>query len=148
MEFTEIHIIKNNCKLNYYSQLDTVLIMSYDPRSLIDRFLRLNKLNMPGNYLPSPMYPLGINPPTLLPKDKSKLTIGSVTDNLQDLPNTSHMGTELLDDLRARQEAFLKRIRKKGRKHETAAKIPLYFACGAYWYCIHAFASIRLRPSR
>jgi len=35
-----------------------------------------------------------------------------VTDDLQDLPNNSHMGTELLDDLRARQEAFLKKIRK------------------------------------
>jgi len=118
-------IIKNNCKLNYYSQSDTALIMSYDPRSLIDRFLRLNKLNMPGNYLPSPIYPLGINPPTLLPKDKSKLTIGSVTDNLQDLPNTSHMGTELLDDLRARQEAFLKRIRKLPGKFNNDAS-PLY----------------------
>jgi hypothetical protein len=40
------------------------------------------------------------------------VTSGSVTDNLQDFPNTSHMGTELLDDLLARQEAFLKRIRK------------------------------------
>ena len=86
--------------------------MSYDPRNLIDRFLRLNKLNMPVNYLPSVAYPFGINPPTLFRKDKSKLTSGSVTDNLQDLPNTSQMGTELLDDLRARQEAFLKRIRK------------------------------------
>jgi hypothetical protein len=86
--------------------------MSYDPRNLIDRFLRLNKLNMPVNYLPSVTYPFGINPPTLFRKDKSKLTSGSVTDNLQDLPNTSQMGTELLDDLRARQEAFLKRIRK------------------------------------
>ena len=86
--------------------------MSYDPRNLIDRFLRLNKLNMPVNYLPSVTYPFGINPPTLFRKDKSKLTSGSVADNLQDLPNTSHMGTELLDDLRARQEAFLKRIRK------------------------------------
>ena len=86
--------------------------MSYDPRNLIDRFLRLNKLNMPVNYLPSVTYPFGINPPTLFRNDKSKLTSGSVTDNLQDLPNTSQMGTELLDDLRARQEAFLKRIRK------------------------------------
>ena len=86
--------------------------MSYDPRNLIDRFLRLNKLNMPFNYLPSVNYPFGINPPTLFRKDKSKVTSGSVTDNLQDLPNTSQMGTELLDDLRARQEAFLKRIRK------------------------------------
>ena len=86
--------------------------MSYDPRNLIDRFLRLNKLNMPVNNLPSVAYPFGINPPTLFPKDKSKLTSGSVTDNLQDLPNTSHMGTELLDDLLARQVAFLKRIRK------------------------------------
>ena len=86
--------------------------MSYDPRNLIDRFLRLNKLNMPVNYLPSVTYPFGINPPTLFRKDKSRVTSGSVTDNLQDLPNTSQMGTELLDDLRARQEAFLKRIRK------------------------------------
>jgi hypothetical protein len=68
---------------------------------------------------------LGINPPTLLPKDKSKLTLGSVTDNLQDLPNTSHMGTELLDDLRARQEAFLKRIRKLPGKFDNDAA-PLY----------------------
>ena len=86
--------------------------MSYDPRNLIDRFLRLNKLNMPVNYLPSVTYPFGINPPTLFRKDKSKLTSGSVTDDLQELPNNSHMGTDLLDDLRARQEAFLKKIRK------------------------------------
>lgn len=86
--------------------------MSYDSRNLIDRFLRLNKLNMPVNYLPSVTYPSGINPPTLFRKDKSKVPLGSLTDNLQDLPNTSHMGTELLDDLSARQEAFLKRIRK------------------------------------
>ena len=86
--------------------------MSYDPRNLIDRFLRLNKLNMPVNNLPSVPYPFGINPPTLFRKDKSNLTSGSVTDDLQDLPNNSHMGTDLLDDLRARQEAFLKKIRK------------------------------------
>ena len=86
--------------------------MSYDPRNLIDRFLRLNKLNMPVNNLPSVAYPFDINPPTLFRKDKSKLTSGSVTDDLQDLPNNSHMGTDLLDDLRARQEAFLKKIRK------------------------------------
>ena len=86
--------------------------MSYDPRNLIDKFLRLNRLNMPVNFLPSVTYPFDINPPTSFRKDKSKLDSGSVTDNLQDLPNTSHMGTELLDDLRARQEAFLKRIRK------------------------------------
>jgi len=67
---------------------------------------------MPVNNLPSVAYPFGINPPTLFRKDKSKVTLGSVTDNLQDIPNTSHMGTELLDDLLARQEAFLKRIRK------------------------------------
>ena len=116
-------IIRNNRKLNYYSQWDTALTMSYDPRSLIDRFLRLNKLNMPCNYLPSPIYPFGINPPTLLPKDKSKLTLGNVTDNLQDLPNTSHMGTELLDDLRARQEAFLKKIRKLPGKFDNDAPL-------------------------
>jgi hypothetical protein len=67
---------------------------------------------MPFNYLPSVTYPFGINPPTLFRKDKSKVASGSVTDNLQDIPKTSHMGTELLDDLLARQEAFLKRIRK------------------------------------
>jgi len=66
---------------------------------------------MPVNYLPSVTYPFDINPPTLFRKDKSRVTSGSVTDNLQDLPNTSHMGTELLDDLLARQVAFLKRIR-------------------------------------
>ncbi len=99
--------------------------MSYDPRSLIDRFLRLNKLNMRVNYLPSPIYPLGINPPALLPKDKSKITLGNATDKLQDLPDSSHMGTELLDDLRARQEAFLKKIRKLPGKLNNDAP-PLY----------------------
>jgi hypothetical protein len=68
---------------------------------------------------------LGVNAPTLLPKDKSKLKIESVTDNLQDLPNTSHMGTELLDDLRTRQETFLKRIRKLPGKLNNDAS-PLY----------------------
>jgi hypothetical protein len=80
---------------------------------------------MPGNSLPSPIYPLGINPPALLPKDKSKLTLRNATDKLQDLPNSSHMGTELLDDLRARQEAFLKKIRKLPGKLDNDAP-PLY----------------------
>jgi hypothetical protein len=70
--------------------------MSYDPRNLIDRFLRLNKLNMPVNNLPSVAYPFGINPPTLFRKDKSKLTSGSVTDDLQDSPKQFTYGNRII----------------------------------------------------
>jgi hypothetical protein len=39
------------------------------------------------------------------------LASGGIANKIPDLPSTS-MGTELLDDLRIRQEEFLKRIRK------------------------------------
>jgi hypothetical protein len=39
------------------------------------------------------------------------LAPGGILNKIPDLPITS-MGTELLDDLRIRQEEFLKRIRK------------------------------------
>jgi hypothetical protein len=35
-----------------------------------------------------------------------------IINKIPDLPNTSAMGTELLNDLVTRQEEFLKRIRK------------------------------------
>jgi hypothetical protein len=51
-------------------------------------------------------------PPSLMQKNRNRLTSGGIINKIPDLPNTSSMGTELLDDLRIRQEEFLKRVRK------------------------------------
>jgi hypothetical protein len=51
-------------------------------------------------------------PPSLIQKNRNRLASGGIINKIPDLPNTSSMGTELLDDLRIRQEEFLKRIRK------------------------------------
>lgn len=51
-------------------------------------------------------------PPSLMQKNRNRLASGGIINKIQDLPSTSSMGTELLDDLRIRQEEFLKRIRK------------------------------------
>jgi hypothetical protein len=51
-------------------------------------------------------------PPSLIQKNRNTLASRGIVNKIPDLPGTSSMGTELLDDLRIRQEEFLKRIRK------------------------------------
>lgn len=65
-------------------------------------------------------------PPSLMQKNRNRLASGGIINKIPDLPGTSSMGTELLDDLRIRQEEFLKRIRKhpqnlmmNNSQHET-----------------------------
>ena len=90
--------------------------MSYDPRNLLSRFLHLNRLNSSINYVPSIIDPFEIYPPSLYRRNRNRLTSGGMINKIPDGPNTSSMGTELLDDLRIRQEEFLKRIRKHPSK--------------------------------
>jgi hypothetical protein len=89
--------------------------MSYDPKILLNRYLNLNRLNSSINFLPSIVDPFDIHPP-LFQKNRNRLTQGSMINKIQDVPKTSAMGTELLEDLRIRQEEFLKRIRKHPSK--------------------------------
>jgi hypothetical protein len=64
------------------------------------------------NYLPPIISPYQILPPNLIQKNKNGLAPRDIINKIPDLPNTSSMGTELLNDLVTRQEEFLKRIRK------------------------------------
>ena len=64
------------------------------------------------NYLPTIIEPFQIYPPSLIQKNRNRFAPGDIINNIPDLPSTSSMGTELLDDLRTHQEEFLKRIRK------------------------------------
>ncbi|HJU78028.1 MAG TPA: hypothetical protein VJ599_00490 [Nitrososphaeraceae archaeon] len=86
--------------------------MSFDSSNIVNRFLRLNKLNSSMNYLPPIISPYLILPPSLIQKNKNGLAPRDIINKIPDLPNTSSMGTELLNDLVTRQEEFLKRIRK------------------------------------
>jgi hypothetical protein len=86
--------------------------MSYDSRNLINRFLRLNRLNSSTNYLPPIVDPYQILPPSIIQGHRNRLTSGDIINKIPDLPNTSDMGTELLSELIARQAEFLKKIRK------------------------------------
>jgi hypothetical protein len=85
--------------------------MSYDSRNIITRFLQLNRLNSSIDHLPTIIDPFQMYPPSLIQKNRNRLASGDIINKIPDLPSTS-MGTELLDDLRIRQEEFLKRIRK------------------------------------
>ena len=85
--------------------------MSYDPKILLNRYLHLNRLNSSINHLPTVIEPFQMYPPSLTQKNRNRLDSGGILNKIPDLPITS-MGTELLDDLRIRQEEFLKRIRK------------------------------------
>ena len=87
--------------------------MSYDPKNLLNRFLRLNRLNSSINYSPAVIHPFDIYPPRLYRSDRNRLPLENMIDKIQDVPNTSAMGTELLKDLLVRQEEFLKRIRNR-----------------------------------
>jgi|SRR4249920_48583 len=95
--------------------------MSYDPKILLNRYLHLNRLNSSINYVPSIVDPFNIHPPSLYQKNRNRLASGSMINKIQDVP-TSAMGTELLEDLRIRQEEFLKRI----RKHPSKTDDPMF----------------------
>ena len=86
--------------------------MSYDPKNLLNRFLRLNKLNSSINYGPAFIRPFDIYPPRLSRSNRNRFPLENMINKIQDVPNTSAMGTELLKDLVIHQEEFLKRIRK------------------------------------
>ncbi|HEX6377999.1 MAG TPA: hypothetical protein VFZ60_02830 [Nitrososphaeraceae archaeon] len=86
--------------------------MSYDSRNLVNRFLQLNRLNSSMNYLPPIIAPYQILPPSLIQKNRDRLASGDIINKIPDIPSTSAMGTELLNDLITRQEEFLKRRRK------------------------------------
>jgi hypothetical protein len=99
-------------KLNSYTSIEISVSMSYDSRNLVNRFLRLNRLNSSMNYLPPIIAPYQILPPNLIQKNRNELGPRDIINKIPDLPGTSAMGTELLNDLITRQEEFLKRIRK------------------------------------
>jgi hypothetical protein len=99
-------------KLNSYTSIEISVSMSYDSRNLVNRFLRLNRLNSSMNYLPPIVAPYQILPPSLIQKNRNGLAPRDIINKIPDLPGTSTMGTELLNDLITRQEEFLKRIRK------------------------------------
>ena len=99
-------------KLNSYTSIELRVNMSYDSRNIINRFLQLNRLNTSINHLPTVIEPFQMYPPNLIQKNRYRLASGGILNKIPDLPSTSTMGTELLDDLRNRQEEFLKRIRK------------------------------------
>ena len=61
--------------------------------------------------MPTVIEPFQMYRPSLTQKNRNRLDSGGILNKIPDLPITS-MGTELLDDLRIRQEEFLKRIRK------------------------------------
>lgn len=99
-------------KLNYYTWIEISVSMSYDSRNLVNRFLRLNRLNSSTNYLPPIVDPYQILPPSMIQRNRDRFTSGDFINKIPDLPSTSAMGTELINDLITRQEEFLKRIRK------------------------------------
>jgi hypothetical protein len=105
-------LTKKWLKLNSYTPTRIKTHMSYDPRNLLNRFLHLNRLNSSINYVPSTIHPFDIYPSSLYRKNRNRLPSGEIINKIQDVPNTSAMGTEILDDLLLRQQEFLKRIRK------------------------------------
>ena len=86
--------------------------MSYDPKNLLSKFLRLNRLNSSINYGPAVTRPFDIYPPILSRSNRNRFPLENMINKIQDVPDTSAMGTELLKDLVIHQEEFLKRIRK------------------------------------
>ena len=96
--------------------------MSYDPKILLNRYLNLNRLNSSINFLPSIADPFDIPPPSIYQKNRNRLTPGSMINKIQDVPKTSAMGTELLEDLRIHQEEFLKRL----RNHPSKTDEPMF----------------------
>jgi len=70
--------------------------------------------------MPSIVDPFDLYRPSPYRKNRNKLTSGSMINKISDLPNTSDMATELLDDLRIRQEELFKRIRRHPSKLDDA----------------------------
>ena len=99
-------------KLNSYTSIELRVSMSYDSRNIINRFLQLNRLNSSINHLPTVIDPFQMYPSGIIQNNRNRLASGAVVNKIRDLPSNSSMGTELLYDLRIRQEEFLKRIRK------------------------------------
>ena len=95
--------------------------MSYDTRNLLNRFLNLKRLNSSIDYMPSIVDPFDLFPPNPYRKNRNKLTSGYMINKISDLPNTSDMATELMDDLRMRQEELFKRIRRHPSKLDDNA---------------------------
>ena len=58
------------------------------------------------------MHPFDIYPFGIHPKNRNRMPSGVMNNKIEDVPRTSPMATELLDDLLFRQQQFLKRIRK------------------------------------
>ena len=90
--------------------------MSYDPKNLLSRFLRLNRLNFSIDYGPAVIPHFDIYPPMLSRSNRNRFPLENMINKIQDVPDTSVMGTELLKDLVNHQEEFLKRIRKHPSK--------------------------------
>ena len=74
--------------------------------------MRLNRLNSSINYGPAVIRPFDIYPPILSRSNRNRFPLENMINKIQDVPDTSAMGTELLKDLVIHQEEFLKRIRK------------------------------------
>ena len=74
--------------------------------------MHLNRLNSSINYGPAVIRPFDIYPPSLSRNNRNRFPLENTINRIQDSPDTSAMGTELLKDLVIRQEEFLKRIRK------------------------------------
>jgi hypothetical protein len=64
------------------------------------------------NYVPPTMHPFDIYPIGIHQKNRNRFPSGVMHNEIEDVPKTSAMATELLDDLLFRQQQFLKRIRK------------------------------------
>jgi hypothetical protein len=62
--------------------------------------------------MPPIVDPYQILPPSIIQRNRNRLTSGDIINRIPDLPNPTNMGTELLNDLITRQEEFLKRIRE------------------------------------
>ena len=104
--------MRSTGKLNSYTSFGINVNMSFDSRNLINRFLQLNRLESSTNHLPHFVDPYQLQPPSIIQRNRNRLTPGDIINKIPDLPITSNMGTELLNDLITRQGEFLKRIRK------------------------------------
>jgi hypothetical protein len=113
-------INEKKCKLNSYTSSGIKICMSYDTRNLLNKFLNLKRLNSSIDNMPSIVDPFDLYPPSPYRNNRNKLTSGSMINKISDLPNTSDMATELLDDLRIRQEELFKRIRRHPSKLDDA----------------------------
>ncbi len=83
--------------------------------------MNLKRLNSSINYFPSIIDPVdNLYPPNLHGKNRNRLASGTMVKKISDLPHTTDMATELMNDLRIRQEELFKRIRKYPSKPDDA----------------------------